>query len=133
MDIGYSSDDQFAFFSNAMNDFLAYIAVYIAIRTGDWNLRIAGIKMMAKRFVRSGAVLYQWLVLQHLADITTSYPSRILDRLKAGAWVSALKDGRGVTLTSDEYQERTASLQIQLCVPKQLTKHNMQVITQYMT
>ena len=135
MGIGYSSDDQFALFTNAIEDFIAYMVVYISIRTGNWKLRIAGIKMMAQRFVRSGATLYQWLILRHLADISDSvaYPSDILDRLKAGAWVSALTDSRGATLARDEYHERTASLEIKLRMPKQLTKKNMQVLTQYVT
>ena len=71
-------------------------------------------------------------MLRHLADITT-YPANIKSRLKAGAWVSALKDGRGVTLARDEYHEWTASLDIQVILPKQLTAKNMQVLTQYVT
>ena len=36
---GYISDDQFALFSNVLEDFQAYYAMYIAIRSSDWVLR----------------------------------------------------------------------------------------------
>ena len=69
-------------------------------------------------FIRSGAISYKQLVIRHLADITT-YLSGIIDRLKAGAWVSALKDGKGKTLACDEYHKRTASKDIKFEMPKQ--------------
>ena len=130
---GFKSDDQFALFCTAIEDFQAYLAVYIAIRTSDWTLRNAGIKSMATRFVRSGATLYQWLVLRHLADLGQTFPDSVITKFENGAWVRALKDGQGVTLARDEYHERTASKNIQLIMPKQLTKKNMEVLTQYAT
>ena len=93
---------------------------------------MSAIKMMTKIFTRSGSHLYKWLTLRHLADCS-SYPENVLDRLKSGAWVSALKDGKGVTLATDEYHERTASKDIQLVLPKRLTDKNMQVTTHYVT
>ena len=130
---GSSNDDQFALFTTAIDDFSAYIAMYVAIRTSDWHLRIAAIKMMAQRFVRSGAMLYKWLSTRHLADLATTYPEEVLRQMRCGGWVSALKDGRGVTLARDEYHERTASHEIKCVMPQQLTKQNMEVITQYST
>ena len=47
--------------------------------------------------------------------------------------MSALKDGKGVTLARDEFHERTASKDIQIIMPKQQTERNMQVLTQYVT
>ena len=77
-------------------------------------------------------MLYKWLVLPHLADIKT-YPKNKLKRLEAGAWVGAFKDGKRVALARDEFHERTASNDIQLVMPKQLTTKNMQVLIQYVT
>ena len=53
---GTKNDDQFALFQPAIDDFQAYVQVYIAIRTGNWRLRVVGMKSMALRFFRSGAV-----------------------------------------------------------------------------
>ena len=46
MTTGYRTDDLFSLFTNALEDFTTYMAVYIAIRTGDWSLRVAGIKRL---------------------------------------------------------------------------------------
>ena len=109
--------------------------MFIAIRTESWSLRIASLKMMTTRFVRSGVHTYKWLVLRHLADVH-SYPDSILKRPELAASVSTLQDGQGVSrdgLTRDEFLERTASENIQLVMPKQLTKTNMQILKQYVT
>ena len=88
--------------------------------------------MMAPRLIRSGAVTYKWLVLRHLADIK-SCPSKMIERMRTGGWVSALQDGKGVTLGCDKFHERTASKDIQLILPKRLTEKNTQVLCQYVT
>lgn len=67
-----------------------------------------------------------------MADIAT-YPEEISKRLEGGAWVSALKDGKEVTLVRDESHERTASKDIEIVMPKQLTPTNMQILKQYST
>ena len=89
---GYKEGNQFVLFTNILKDFHAYYAMFIAIRTGNWSLRIESLKMMATRFVRSGMPTCKWLVLRHLADVH-GYPDPILKRLELGAWVSTLQDG----------------------------------------
>ena len=128
---GYKGDDQFSLFTNMLKDFHAYYAMFIAIKIGNWSLRIASLKMMT-RFVRSGAHNYNWLVLRHLADVD-SYPDSILKHLELGAWVSTLQDGQGVSLARDKFYERPARKDIQLVMLKQLTETNMQILTQYVT
>ena len=128
---GCANDDQFALFFDIIEDFLPY-SIYIAIRSSNWELRISALKIMAPRFMRSGAVTSKWLVLRYLADIK-SYPSKIIERMGSGGWVSALQDGKGVTLARDKFHERTASNDIQLILPKRLTEKNMQVSCQYVT
>ena len=41
--------------------------------SGDWIMRQSSLKMMAEKFVVFCATLYQWLVLRHLADLSSSY------------------------------------------------------------
>ena len=45
-----------------------------------------------------------------------SYPKTVIKRLVLGAWVSTLKDGKGVSLARDEFHERTASKYIQMVI-----------------
>ena len=129
-----SSDKMFKLFANAVNDWLVYCLMYIAIRSGNWQMRKTGLKMIASRFVVSGATWYQTLVLRHLADLASIYPDEILEFLdKKKGWVSILRDGKMVCLARDEYHERTASLHIQLVMPRNPTPTNMLVVTQYLT
>ena len=126
---GYKEDDQFALFTNMLKDFHAYYAMFIAIRTGNWSLRLASLKMMTTRFVQSGVHTYKWLVLWHLANVH-GYPDSILKCLELGVWVSTLQDGQGVSLAHDKFHERTSSKDIQLVMSKQLTETNMQILMQ---
>ena len=69
---------------------------------------------------------------RHLADVQ-SYPETVIKRLVLGAWISTLKDGKGVSLARDEFHEKTASKDIQMVMPRKLTEGNMQILTQYAT
>ena len=123
----------FHLFQNFMDDIVPYYMMYISIRSGDWTMRQTSLKMMAERFVVSGATLYQWLVLRHLADLGSSYPSDIIKFYMDGRWVSALQDSQMATLARDEFHGRTASKDIQLMMPRNQTKQNMEVVCHYLT
>ena len=82
--------------------------------------------------MRSGTAMYKWLIIRHLADIKT-FEKNILEILRAGGWVSCLKEGKGVCLARDEYHERTASKDIKFAMPKQVTGKNLEVLTNYST
>ena len=45
-ELGYKTNDQFVLFMNVLDDFQAYYAMYIAIRSSNWDRRISSIKMM---------------------------------------------------------------------------------------
>ena len=47
--------------------------------------------------------------------------------------MSAVQDGKGVTLGCNKFHERTASKDIQVILPKRLTEKNTQVLCQYVT
>ena len=49
-----------------------------------------------------------------------------------GGWVSTLKDGQMVSLARDEFHERTTSEDIQLLMPRNQTKKNMEVVAHYL-
>ena len=126
-------DEIFHLFQNFMDDFLPYYMMYIAIRSGNWSMRQTSLKMMAERFVVSGATLYQWLSLRHLADTQYTYPLDVIEFYEKGGWVSALRDSSMATLARDEFHERTASKDIQFYMPRNQTKKNMEVVCHYLT
>ena len=57
----------------------------------------------------------------------------MIEGMRSGGWVSALKDGKGVTLARDEFHKRTASKDIRLILQKRLNEKNMKVLCQYVT
>ena len=54
-----SKFEKFAVFTNMFKGLHAHYAMFIAIRTGNWSLKIASLKMMTTRFLRSGAHTYK--------------------------------------------------------------------------
>lgn len=66
-------------------DCFAYIALYLAMRSGRWDLRIAAIKKMAALFTAFDRPKYQKLIPQHLVDMLT-IPAEVLAHLKK-RWV----------------------------------------------
>ena len=65
-------DDTWRFWVQfVFQDAMAYISLFLAIRSGDWTLRMASIKSMAAVFTAFDHHNYQKLLSQHLADIPT--------------------------------------------------------------
>ena len=79
----------------------------------------------------SGAIIYQKLLTNHLADIATGYSEETIEFLKHG-WVSALSDGNMNYLGRDENHERTASSDIKVVLPKYVTETNIQAVTHFL-
>ena len=66
-------------------DLFTYVCHFISFRTGNWPLRMACIKHMAKMSQICGSTYYNRLLPQHLSDIEC-YPKEIIDHLKMGGF-----------------------------------------------
>lgn len=65
-----NSDDTWRFWIQfVFKDVLAYIGLFLAIRGGDWHLRLSSIKLMAPIFSAFDHLTYQRLISGHLADV----------------------------------------------------------------
>ena len=58
-------------------DFTAYLALYVAIRTRHWTLRMAGLKEMAPTFWAFDRTTYCKLIPDHISDLKT-FPPEVL-------------------------------------------------------
>lgn len=70
-------------------DCFAYIALFLAMRSGRWDLRIAAIKQMAALFTAFDRPKYQKLIPQHIVDMLT-IPAEVLAHLKQGGFTVSI-------------------------------------------
>ena len=70
-------------------DVLAYVSLYLAIRSAEWELRMASIKLMAPIFSAFHHLTYRRLIAQHLADVS-SLLQIVLNTLRMGEFVVSL-------------------------------------------
>ena len=71
-------------------DCFAYISLYLAMRSGTWNMRVASIKSMAALFSAFDRARYQRLISQHLLDLLT-FPREVLTHIMKGGFTVSIK------------------------------------------
>ena len=70
-------------------DAMAYVSLFLAIQSGDWNLWLASVKSMAAVFIAFDHPNYQKLISQHLEDVLTM-PAPIITMFQQGAFVVSI-------------------------------------------
>ncbi|XP_066282530.1 uncharacterized protein [Branchiostoma lanceolatum] len=85
---------------------LAYINLFLSIRSANWNLRVASIKHMVPLFYAFDHHMYSRLLARHIADINI-FPKSILSVLQKGGFVSSLKGTAFSDVALDECHEMT--------------------------
>ena len=68
---------------------MAYVSLFLAIRSGDWDLRIASFKSMAAVFTTFDHSTYQKLISRHLEDVF-KMPAPIIAMFRQGAFVMSV-------------------------------------------
>ena len=72
-----------------LEDCLPYVGLYIAMRSGNWNLRMCSIKEMAALFSAYDRITYQRLISRHIAELLKA-PPELLSCLRDGGFVASL-------------------------------------------
>ena len=84
------TDDTWRFWVQfVFEDAMAYKSLFLAIRSGDWDLRVASIKSMAALFTAFDHTTYQNVISQHLEDIA-KMPAPIIAMFRQGAFVVSI-------------------------------------------
>ena len=100
-----SLDDNWKFWTSfIMKDLVSYMAVFIGIRTRNWDLRVAGIKEMAPLFLVFDRPTYRQLIPDHLTQVLT-LPTEISEQFKAGAFSGSITTQKVHCEALDELHE----------------------------
>ena len=97
--------------SFVLRDGLAYVGLYLALRSGNWNLRVACMKMMAPVFCAYDHMTYKRLICGHIADILTlpepilTLPEPILKSFSEGGFVVSYTGRPWHSVAIDEAHE----------------------------
>ncbi|XP_035680555.1 uncharacterized protein LOC118418656 isoform X2 [Branchiostoma floridae] len=101
----FARDEVFLFWHRFVHDdFMAYISLFIAIRSGNWNLRLYSYKMMAPLFHAFDHVIYSRIIPLHLCDIL-SCPDHILRYFQEGGFVTSINSVNYSNVALDESHE----------------------------
>ena len=87
-------------------DAMAYVSLFLSMRSGDWALRMASVKSMAPIFTAFDHPVYQKLISTHLADLLTM-PAAIQTMFQQGAFVISLNERPWHSVGIDECHEMT--------------------------
>ena len=82
-------------------DCFAYISQYLAMRSGQWDLRMAAIKSMAALFTAFDRPNYQKLIPQHIVDMLT-IPEDLLSKLSHGGFTVSIRGRPGHSVEAHE-------------------------------
>ena len=98
-------DDTWRFWKQfVFEDAMAYVGLFLALRSGDWNLRMASLKLMAPVFTAFDHPNYQKLISQHLADVLCM-PSGFITAFQQGAFVVSITGNNWHSVAIDEAHE----------------------------
>ena len=99
------TDDTWRFWVQfTFEDVMAYISLFLAVRSGNWDLRVASIKSMAGLFTAFDHQTYQRLISQHLEDIL-AMPAPIKAMFKQGGFVVSINGRSWHSVAIDESHE----------------------------
>ena len=98
-------------------DALAYVGLFLALRSGDWQLRMISIKLMAPLFVAFDHSTYQKLISNHIHDLL-NLPDSMLLMLSQGAFIVNICGREWHSVGIDEAHEMLINKQIKMSIVK---------------
>ena len=126
-----SKDENWQFWGQfILTDCSAFLMLYLAVRTGNWDLRVASLKEMAALFFAFNRPHYQKLIVQHLSDMLVM-PKEILKDLQSGKFVASLSGRPGHSVAIDEAHEMKVNKDLKSAIVRPSTE-NMNRLSLYL-
>ena len=123
-------DDIWKFWSRFIfEDCQPYIALFIAIRSENWHLRMASVKAMAADFTVFDHPIYQKLITQHIVDIM-NMPAELLQYFENGGFVLSISGNALHSVGLDESHEMLINKHVKQSIVRP-SKDYINRITQY--
>jgi hypothetical protein len=111
-----TKSDTFSFWYKFVHvDCLAYIVLYLAGRSANWNLRLFALKKMMPLFHLVKSTYYYKLIPQHIHDLLL-FPPNVTEQLKKGAFVTNLSGKPWSSIFLDENHETTINKDVKQVV-----------------
>ena len=115
------------------NKLVPFIALAVAGRTGNWELRNAALKAITPVLAATGRTNCCEELPRHLNHFVTIYPDYILKYLENGSFAVNLSFNLASSVVfPDECHEMTINKDMALQVPERLSKENIEAISNYL-
>ena len=126
-----SEDENWKFWIQfVLHDCMAFVSLYLAVRSKSWDLRIASLKDMAPVFFAFNRPHYQKLISQHLSDLLVM-PTDVLAKLKDGSFATSITGKPWHSVAIDEAHEMMINKDLKSAVVRP-SRENMNRMSLYL-
>lgn len=109
---------------------MAYLGLFIAVRSRNWQLRLASLKMMAPLFMAFDRPTYRQLVPHHLHTLSVA-PQDLIDQLADGSFAVSLSEHQWHSVALDEAHESKINKACKTALVRP-TETNMRVLSNFL-
>ena len=113
-----------------LEDCMAYLGLFIAVRSRNWQLRLASLKMMAPLFMAFDRPTYRQLVPHHLHTLSVA-PQDLIDQLADGSFAVSLSEHQWHSVALDEAHESKINKACKTALVRP-TETNMRVLSNFL-
>lgn len=113
------------------HDMKAYVAFWLAVRSGNWDLRCAAYKKLAPIFRAYDRTHYQQLIPTHLANLL-QWPEHVLDALRRGLWTVSLYSRPYRNFALDEAHESKINRDLKMSLARILGPESLVLQTNWL-